>query len=66
MTDEANTVRRGNRPDIRPRDEEVLFHDTGPTGWGRRRDLGDYKGKKSEHNFADQHDKFYAEGDDAA
>jgi hypothetical protein len=57
-------VRAQNRPDIRPRDEGVLFHDTGSTGWGRKRDLGDYKAGRSEHNFADQHDRFADPGDD--
>jgi hypothetical protein len=54
-------VRAQNRPDIRPRDEGVLFHDTGSTGWTRRRDLGDYLKGRSEHNFADQHDCFTEE-----
>jgi hypothetical protein len=52
-------VRAQNRPDIRLRDEGVLFHNTGPTGWGRHRDHGDYKAGRSEHNFSDQHDRFF-------
>jgi hypothetical protein len=52
-------VRAANRPDIRLRDEGVLFHNTGPTGWGRKRDLRGHKKGKSEHNFADQHDRFF-------
>jgi hypothetical protein len=52
-------VRAGNRPDLIPRDKSVLFHNTGPTGWRRHRDHGDYKGNRSEHNFADQHDRFF-------
>jgi len=52
-------VRAANRPDLIRRDEGVLFHNTGPTGWRRRRDHGDYKAGRSEHNFADQHDRFF-------
>jgi hypothetical protein len=48
-----------NRPDLIARDEGVLFHNTGSTGWGCRRDHGDYKAGRSEHNFADQHDRFF-------
>jgi hypothetical protein len=60
LTDEnRRVVRAQNRPDIRPRDEGVLFHNTGSSGWNRRRDLGDYKAGRSEHNFADQHDRFF-------
>jgi len=55
----TRVVRAQNRPDLIRRDEGVLFHNTGPTGWGRRRDHGDYKGSRSEHNFADQHDRFF-------
>jgi hypothetical protein len=55
-----------NRPDMRPRvPGNILFHDAGPTGWGRIRQLGDYKGEKSESNFADQHDKFFDPAVDA-
>ena len=52
--------KKKNRPDMRdliPRG--VLFHETGSTGWRRRRDHGDYKAGRSEHNFADQHDRFF-------
>jgi hypothetical protein len=52
-------VRAQNRPDLIPRDLGILFHATGSTGWGRKRDLGDYKAGRSEHNFADQHDRFF-------
>ena len=44
-----------------PRDENVLFHRSAPTGWGRRRDLGDYLKGRSEHDFRDQHDRFTEE-----
>jgi hypothetical protein len=54
-------VRAQNRPDIRRRDEGVLFHNTGSSGWNRRRDLGDYLKGRSEHNFRDQHDRFAQE-----
>jgi hypothetical protein len=40
-----------NRPPIKPRKAGILFHDTGSTGWGRIRKLGDYKGSRSEKNF---------------
>ena len=60
LTDETKgVVRAQNRPDLIRRDEGVLFHNTGSTGWGRKRDHGDYKGSRSEHNFADQHDRFF-------
>jgi hypothetical protein len=62
LTDEnRRVVRAANRPDIRRRDGGVLFHATGATGWGRRRELGDYKQGRSEHNFRDQHDRFAEE-----
>ena len=53
--------RAANRPDIRRRDGGVLFHNTGPTGWGRIRRLGDYKGNKKEGDFSHLHDKFTEE-----
>jgi hypothetical protein len=60
ITEESKrVVRAANRPDSRRRDEGVLFHDTGSTGWGRKRDLRGHKKGKSEHNFADQHDRFF-------
>jgi hypothetical protein len=54
-------VRTANRPDSRPRNQGVMFHNTGPTGWGRRRNHGDYKQGRSEHDFRDQHDRFTEE-----
>lgn len=42
--------------DKRPR--RVLFSTAGPTGWRRRRNLGDYKGGKQERDFSHLHDKF--------
>jgi hypothetical protein len=54
-------VRAGNRPDVIRRDENVLFARSGSSGWNRRRDHGDYKAGRSEHNFADQHDRFAQE-----
>jgi hypothetical protein len=60
LTEEnRRVVRAQNRPDLIRRDEGVLFHNTGPTGWGHRRNHGDYKAGRSEHNFADQHDRFF-------
>jgi hypothetical protein len=60
LTDEnKRVVRAQNRPDLIRRDEGVLFHNTGSTGWRRRRDHGDYTAGRSEHNFADQHDRFF-------
>jgi hypothetical protein len=64
MIEKRRAVRTANRPDIRPRDEGVLFHDTGPTWWGRKRNLGDYKGNKKEGDFSHLHEKFWGEGDD--
>jgi hypothetical protein len=53
-------------PDIRDdRLKGVLFSRVGSTGWGRRRDLGDYKGNKKEGDFSHLHGKFSGEGDDA-
>jgi hypothetical protein len=48
----------GNGPDLIRRDEGVLFHNTGPSGWNRRHNHGNYKAGRSEHNFADQHHRF--------
>jgi hypothetical protein len=61
IIEQRPAVRTANRPDIRPRNQGVLFHNTGPTGWGRRRELGDYKQGRSEHDFRDQHDRFTEE-----
>ena len=62
MIEKRRAVRTANRPDIRPRDEGVLFHETGSTGWGRRRNHGDYKGNRSEQNFEHLHNLFTEEG----
>jgi hypothetical protein len=57
--------RTANRPDSRDDiPQGVLFSEVGQTGWGRRRDLGDYKGNKSEKNFDHLNEKFWGEGDD--
>jgi hypothetical protein len=45
--------------DARPKG--VLFSTKGPTGWGRRRDLGNYKEGKSEKDFSHLHAKFTEE-----
>ena len=58
-------VRAQNRPDLIRRDQGVLFHNTGSTGWGRRRDHGDYKGDKKEGDFSHLHEKFWGEGDES-
>jgi hypothetical protein len=42
-----------NRPPIKPRKAGILFHDVGPTGWGRKRDVTQHKGSRSEHHFED-------------
>jgi hypothetical protein len=64
MIEQRPAVRTANRPDIRPRNQGVLFHATGSTGWRRRRNLGDYKGNKKEGDFSHLHEKFWTEGDD--
>jgi hypothetical protein len=66
LTDEnRRVVRAQNRPDLIRRDEGVLFHNTGSTGWGRIRRLGDYEGNKSERNFNHLNHKFWEEGDES-
>jgi len=63
LTDEnRRVVRAQNRPDLIPRDEGVLFHNTGSTGWRRRRDHGDYKRNRSEQDFEHLHNLFTEEG----
>jgi hypothetical protein len=58
--------RTANRPDIRDDiPHGVLFSEVGQTGWGRRRDLGDYKTGKKEGDFSHLHDKF-ADPEEAA
>jgi hypothetical protein len=38
-------MKQKNRPDLKDdRPKGVLFSTEGSTGWGRKRDLGDYKG----------------------
>jgi hypothetical protein len=57
--------RTANRPEISDdRPQGILFSTQGSTGWGRRRNLGDYKGNKKEGDFSHLHDKFWSEGDD--
>jgi hypothetical protein len=48
-----------NRPDMVGRPHGTLFHDTGQTGWGRKRDLRNHKRGRSEHDFHDQHRRFF-------
>ena len=43
----------------------ALFSSAGPTGWHRRRNLGNYKGIKKEADFSHLHGKF-ADPEDAA
>jgi hypothetical protein len=64
MSRKRRVVRAANRPDIRPRNQGVLFHNTGATGWRRRRNLGDYKEGKKESDFSHLHEKFWGEGDE--
>jgi hypothetical protein len=66
LTEEnRRVVRAQNRPDISDdRPKGVLFSTEGSTGWHRRRDLGNYKGSKSEKNFDHLNEKFWGEGDD--
>jgi hypothetical protein len=54
-------VRAVNRPDLIRRDEGVLFHATGSSGWRRRRNHGGYKAGRSEHNFEHLHNLFTEE-----
>jgi hypothetical protein len=58
-------VRSANRPDMVGRPQGTLFHDTGQTGWGRRRIITKPRGV-SEHNFSHLHGKFVAAPEDAA
>lgn len=48
---QREVVSAKNRPDLRKRKEGILFHDEGATGWGRIRELGDYKHGIKEGNF---------------
>jgi hypothetical protein len=36
-----------------------MFHYAGQTGWGRIRQLGGHKQGRSEHDFHDQHRRFF-------
>ena len=47
-----------NRPDLRKRKEGILFHDEGPTGWGRIRRLNEYKGSLREGDFHHEYGRF--------
>jgi hypothetical protein len=61
MKDEPKepVVKQANRPDLKNvMPEGVMFDRVGPTGWGRIRKLGNYKGNRSEANFADQDHKW--------
>jgi hypothetical protein len=59
MNEKRPAIKGKNRPDLKPRDKGgILLHDAGPTGWGRRRDVSKPQGV-SEHNFQDQHDRFF-------
>lgn len=57
---ERPVIKSKNRLDISMQiPKDVMFHYAGQTGWRRKRDLGDYKGNRSQHNFADQHDRLF-------
>ena len=57
-------MKKANRPDLEDkRPKGVLFSTEGATGWGRKRDLGNYKEGKSEKDFRHLHSKFWSEGD---
>jgi hypothetical protein len=51
MIEKRPVIKGTNRPDLVSRPLGSLFHDTGSTGWGRIRNLGAYKGTRSEKNF---------------
>lgn len=56
------SVRASNRPDMKMNiSNGVMFSAEGSTGWGRIRNLGDYKGNKSEKDFHHLHEKFTEE-----
>jgi hypothetical protein len=65
MDNDAHKARsKGNRPDtVDDRPTGVLFATEGSTGWGPRRELGDYKGWRSEKDFHHLHSKFTEEDD---
>jgi hypothetical protein len=68
LTEENKRVIRAreNRPDVKDdRPKGMLFSTEGSTGWGRRRNLGDYKEGKKEGDFSHMHDKF-ADPEDVA
>ena len=55
-------MKQKNRPDLEDkRPKGVLFSMEGSTGWGRKRDLGNYKEGKSEKDFSHLHAKFTEE-----
>jgi hypothetical protein len=51
MSKKRPVIKATNRPDLRGRRLGILFHDAGPSGWGRIRRLGAYKGARSEKSF---------------
>ena len=54
------------RPDISDvRPKGVLFSTEGSTGWGRVRNLGNYKAGKSEKDFRHLHGRFVGPEDAA-
>jgi hypothetical protein len=63
MIEKRPVIKGTNRPDLVSRPLGSLFHDTGSTGWGRKRALGDYKGDKTEKNFDHLNDKFVGPGE---
>jgi hypothetical protein len=55
-------MKQKNRPDIKDdRPKGVLFSTEGSSGWGRKRDLDNYKEGKSEKDFSHLHAKFTEE-----
>jgi hypothetical protein len=59
---ERLVIKSKNRPDMSMQiPKGVMFHETGSTGWGRIRRLGDYRGNKKEGDFSHLHDKFTGE-----
>ncbi len=55
-----------NRVPMRRHRDGILVSDSRFSGPGRRRELGAYKANLSETDFANQHSRFYQEGEDDA
>jgi hypothetical protein len=64
LSENEMVPQKSNRPPLRKRKEGILVHDTGFSGPGRIRQLGDYKGELREGDFHHRYELFAGPGEE--